>query len=279
HFSKLADYAARLAYALSRGRRFAPVALLDPVTSIWAHSALPGLRYDETAQRLMTEWTSLMRELLAAQRPYDNLDPLLLASASIEAGSLRIGEADYQVIVLPSLTNLERVAWTRLEEFVASGGTVVACGALPSEEIEPASDVVGRCHAAYGDEVGREPAFVGEGRREAAIDASGHAAGSGDGGSREAGSGDGGRSEAGSGGGRREADAGDGGRRTGFLRVASPAELLRLLDECLPADLRLVAVDGVEDTADGAGARRDFLLAQRREGDQDLLFLANASMA
>ncbi|TMF01356.1 MAG: hypothetical protein E6I52_11650, partial [Chloroflexi bacterium] len=261
HFSKLADYAARLAYALSRGRRFAPVALLDPVTSVWAHSALPGLRCDETAQRLMTEWTSLMRELLAAQRPYDNLDPLLLASASIEAGSLRIGEADSQVVVLPSVTNLERVAWTRLEELVATGGTVVACGALPSEDIEPASDVIGRCHAAYGDEVGREPAFVGEGRREAAIDAtSGHAAGSGDGGRREAGS-------------------GGGGRRTSFLRVASPADLLRLLDECLPADLRLVAVDDVEDTADGAGARRDFLLAQRREGDQDLFFLANASMA
>src|SRR5439155_38675 len=171
-------------------------------------------RCDETAQRLMTEWTSLMRELLAAQRPYDNLDPLLLASASIEAGSLRIGEADYQVVVLPSVTNLERVAWTRLEELVATGGTVVACGALPSEDIEPASDVIGRCHAAYGDEVGREPAFVGEGRREAAIDAAGgHAAGSGDGGRREAGSGGGGRCEAGSGGGRREAGAGDGGWR------------------------------------------------------------------
>ena len=36
HFPLLSAYAGRLAYALSLGRRVAPVAVLDPITSIWA---------------------------------------------------------------------------------------------------------------------------------------------------------------------------------------------------------------------------------------------------
>ena len=212
YFPLLADYTARLAYALSRGRRIARIALVDPITSVWAHSALPGLQHDEIARRITQEWTHLMRELIAAQRSHDNLDPMLLADASVDSGHLRLGEADYEAVVLPSITNLEQAAWTKLEEFAASGGTVIACGSLPAEEIEPGSEVVARCQAAF-----------------------------------------------------------DVGGRNGFERVHSITELLRRLDECVPADLRLIAEDSEQ-------ARRHFLLAHRRDGEDDLLVIANSSM-
>ena len=212
YFPLLSAYAGRLAYALSRGRRIASVAVVDPITSIWAHSTEPGLEPDTVAQRITADWTKLMRELTAAQRPHDNLDPVLLAEATVAGGTLRLAEAEYRAVVLPSMTTLERSAWEKLEEFVAAGGQVVACGLLPHEEIESESRVVSRCRAAFG-----------------------------------------------------------GGAQDGFVLVQSAAEVLELLDKWLPTDLRLTPVGGEL-------ARRQFLLAQRRDGDTDIFFLANSSM-
>src|SRR5207253_3018068 len=123
----------------SRGKRVAPVALVDPITSIWTHEDAADAK-DETAREIGQHWTRLMRELIAVQRPFDNLDPLILAQASVRDGRLLIGDAEYRVVVLPSMTSLETAAWGKLEEFVASGGTVVATGRLPSEEIELGAD-------------------------------------------------------------------------------------------------------------------------------------------
>jgi hypothetical protein len=211
HFPVLSVYAGRLGYALSRGRRVAPVALVDPITSVWAHQDAADTS-DETGRRTAEHWAHLMRELAAAQRPYDNLDPLILAEATAIDGRLLIGDAEYQMVVLPSMTTLERAAWDKLEHFVASGGTVIATGLLPSEEIESASDVAARCEAAFQTNTG-----------------------------------------------------------AGFVRTQSADELCRLLEERVPADLRLVP-------ARGETSRRQFLFAQRRENDQDIFFLANSSM-
>jgi hypothetical protein len=206
HFHLLAEYAGRLAYALSRGRRVAPVAIVDPVTSIWAHSTEPGLEHDAIAQGIVADWTSLMRELIATQRPHDNLDPLLLSEAAVAGGRLVLGHAEYAAVILPSITNLERGAWTKLEEFASDGGLVLACGLLPGEEIEPGGGIATRSRAAF--------------------DSGGN-----------------------------------------FIRVNGPAELLRVLDDRVPPDIRL------------SPPSRDVLLAQRRDGDIDLVFLANSSMS
>src|SRR5205085_8599013 len=144
HSGLLSDYAGRLAFALSRGKRVAPVALVDPITSIWMHEDAADAK-DEMAREIGEHWTRLMRELIAVQRPFDNLDPLILAEASVRDGRLLIGDAEYRVVVLPSMTSLEAAARGKLEEFVASGGTVVATGLFPSEEIGPGAEI--RAHS------------------------------------------------------------------------------------------------------------------------------------
>jgi hypothetical protein len=243
HFPLLAGYAGRLAYAMSRGRRVAPVALLDPITSLWAHGEGVGAGRDDVARRLAGDWAYLMRELIAAQRPYDTLDPLLLAEASVEGGVLRLGEAEYRVVVLPPVTTLERAAWERLEAFAAAGGMVIACGLLPYETIEPGSEVTTRCASAFGvDALQVKAAYEQEG-----------AGGSG-----------------------RVATLRSGRfvllRTAGTLAQAgAAATLLELLEEVVPVDLRLFP-------AAGEAARRQLLLAQRREGSTSLFLIASCSM-
>ncbi|HEX2185793.1 MAG TPA: glycosyl hydrolase, partial [Chloroflexota bacterium] len=243
HFPLLADYAGRLAYALSRGRRVAPVALLDPITSLWVHGEGTGgsaTSRDEVARRLAGDWVYLMRELVAAQRPHDNLDPLLLAEAEVEDGALRLGDATYRVVVLPPVTTLERAAWDKLEAFARAGGTVIACGLLPYETIEPHQDVVARCGAAFGaDPLSLRQAYEEEGPAGLEVARRGPFALL---------------------------------RTTGTLaRAGAAPALLDLLEELVPLQLRL--------TPDaGAPARRHFLLAQRGHDDQQLFFVANSSM-
>ncbi|HVB97339.1 MAG TPA: glycosyl hydrolase, partial [Chloroflexota bacterium] len=155
HFPRFTDYVGRLCYALSGGQRVAPVALVDPITSLWSHGGVgtgvagPGPGPDALATRIGADWQYLMGELEAAQRPFDTLDPLLLAEGTVDQGTLRLGNATYRVIVLPPLTSLEAAAWAKIEEFAASGGQVVACGRLPDEQIEPASDIATRCAAFF----------------------------------------------------------------------------------------------------------------------------------
>jgi hypothetical protein len=245
YFSRFADYAGRLCYALSRGRRVAPIALVDPITSLWTHGGVatgvagPGPGPDAVAARIATDWQYLLRELEAAQRQFDTLDPLLLAEGTVEHGALRLGEATYQVIVLPPMASLEAAAWTKLEEFAASGGTVVACGLLPYEQIEPGSDVVVRCAARFD----ADPALLHHAYEHGA----------------------------------------NGGpveilrsgpftllRTAGTLIQTQAAEaLLDVLDSLVPADLVLLPAD--------AAARRSFLVAQRQDADETLYFIANAS--
>jgi hypothetical protein len=148
YFSKLSTYAGRLAYAMTRGQRVARIAVLDPVSTLWSHQDAAGNR-DEKARSVAADWTAILRELTAAQRPHDTLDPLILCEADVSGGEVRVGEAAYQLVVLPPLLSLESAAWRKLEEFVSHGGAVIACGALPDEDIERDSDVVQRCAAAF----------------------------------------------------------------------------------------------------------------------------------
>jgi hypothetical protein len=136
---------------MTRGQRVAKIAVLDPVSTLWSHQDAAGHR-DATALRVMADWTAILRELIAAQRPHDTLDPLMLCEADVSDGVVRVGEAAYQILVMPSMLSLENAAWRKLEEFVSYGGSVIACGWLPEEEIEMNSDVVQRCAAAFAQD-------------------------------------------------------------------------------------------------------------------------------
>ncbi|EGX58141.1 DNA-binding protein [Streptomyces zinciresistens K42] len=63
-------------------------------------------------------------------------DPELLARARVRAGRLAVGEARYDLVVLPLTPALDTAAVRALTGFVRSGGTVVAVGPLPAEDAD-----------------------------------------------------------------------------------------------------------------------------------------------
>ncbi len=150
HFRQLADYAGRLCYIMSQGRAYVPIAIIHPTTSFWTAMGNPfhSFNYcgndaaeEQALERLKQDWAYLCKQLLLHQVDYDHLDPELLAEASIEEGRLVIGQARYEALILPPLTNLEAAAWSQVKAFLQAGGKVISVGLLPYEHIDSEQDI------------------------------------------------------------------------------------------------------------------------------------------
>lgn len=81
-------------------------------------------------------------------------DPELLAHARVHQGRLVVGEAGYELAVLPVTPTLDAAAVARLDAFARQGGTVVAVGTLPQEDADGRDRTLERALTAFfGDAV------------------------------------------------------------------------------------------------------------------------------
>jgi hypothetical protein len=145
HFRTLGDYTGRISYVMTQGSADIRIAMVDPTTTLWAYMANPLHHFDyggadsaekEQLEQLKEDWRSLSMNLLQTRRDYDHMDPELLAEAEVVDGKLVIGSAEYSVLLLPPISNLEQKAWEAVKRFLAEGGTVISFGLLPSQHIE-----------------------------------------------------------------------------------------------------------------------------------------------
>ncbi|MFI1728999.1 glycosylhydrolase-like jelly roll fold domain-containing protein [Streptomyces acidicola] len=132
----LAEWIGRVMEA-ARGTSAARTALLQP-------------------QRAAEQWTGTTRQgevdgaltdaayaLERAQVDFDLLhegaltgDPDLLAHARVRSGRLAVGDARYDLVVLPVTPTLDTATVRALTAFARAGGTVVAVGTLPADEAD-----------------------------------------------------------------------------------------------------------------------------------------------
>jgi hypothetical protein len=154
HFRLLADYAGRLSYALSDSHPAVDIALVEPITSLWAHLSHAennweyiGPDKDEKAlvERLISDWAYIIQALRDMQRPFHTLDPAMLRHAKIVGREVHLGLAKYKVLVLPPMTNLERETFDFLKDFLHADGQIIALGLMPIEDIQEGTSVVDQC--------------------------------------------------------------------------------------------------------------------------------------
>ena len=160
HFRRLGDYTGRISKLMGTGRAVRRIAMLDPATTLWAMLANPLHKHDYGGSDENEEsrhaaykryWIELCKTMLQARRDYDHLDPHTLAERGVvEDGVIRVGDATYELVLLPPLTNLESRAWDKLKSFIDSGGQVIAMGMLPHEAIEGDDRVAREIRAAFG---------------------------------------------------------------------------------------------------------------------------------
>jgi hypothetical protein len=160
HYGGFSDYIARLSYMLTGGRHVAKVAVLWPMTSMFANY-VPHVR-DEASARTEGDFSALTDALLRAHHDFDYLDEEVLARADLADGVVRIRDEAHEVVVVPPMTHLKLATVEALERF---GGHVLSVGFLPTVAFGPDGmvDVADRMRALCGDPLAVEdvPATVG----------------------------------------------------------------------------------------------------------------------
>ncbi len=148
-YALVEDHFARVATAMTRGKPLVKVGVIHPVESYWLHwgpaeqTALVRDEMDENFQKL-TEW------LLFGGVDFDFISESLLPTLCEKgAAPLKVGEMDYDVIIVPGCETLRSTTLERLEAFAAAGGKLVFAGATPTLENAVAStrgaDLAAQC--------------------------------------------------------------------------------------------------------------------------------------
>ena len=122
---------------IAAGAPRAQTALIDPTSAAatWQHTP--------QAADIDTAFTAANDALENAQVDFDLLDegalsgdPAVRAPARVVGGALAVGTQRYRFAVLPQTPTISLAAVRTLTAFVRSGGTLVAVGALPTEEAD-----------------------------------------------------------------------------------------------------------------------------------------------
>lgn len=152
HYNKFADFVGRMGEFISKTEPLTKVAVLDPVTSMWTllgnpNHGFPYVGEDEKekleCESIKKDWVHICKQLLFNQIEYDHLDAEMLEKATVENGSVRIGNAVYSTVILPPCTSMETGAYEKLKELAECGGHVAALGLLPYRAIDDTPDVPG----------------------------------------------------------------------------------------------------------------------------------------
>jgi hypothetical protein len=133
----IADYVARLSYALSRGERVTDILVLHPMGSAWALFQPDGL---SKVAELDRQLDGLLLTLLQNQRDFHLGDELLMepggATRTRVVGKgpqtrLQVGRMAYRLVIVPPGLTITRHTARLLGEFSRAGGAVLAVPPLP----------------------------------------------------------------------------------------------------------------------------------------------------
>jgi len=144
----VADYFARLSYAMRQGKYRADVLIVHPVESGFCvfdptHTEQPQKRAlgqvrtrtvgPPPLKALNDSFQRLSENLLSIHRGFEYGDEHLMARyGKVAAEGLSVGEMAYKVVILPSLITLRASTVQLLHQFIDAGGTVLAAGDLPT---------------------------------------------------------------------------------------------------------------------------------------------------
>ncbi|HNR34921.1 MAG TPA: hypothetical protein PKO36_07060, partial [Candidatus Hydrogenedentes bacterium] len=105
HYRLFADYTARLTAALTGGEHVAPIAVLYPMTSVWA-DFVPGDEMPESVKEIEQSFWPLGEALLRLHRDFIIVDELSLEDACLgrEEGTFDIGALHFKALIIPRTT-------------------------------------------------------------------------------------------------------------------------------------------------------------------------------
>ncbi len=134
------DHYARLNTALSRGKAVSNIAVLHPIESFYmryASEAETSMDYNE----LNSQFLELCDWLLLGSVNFDYIaESLMEELCKNPTCPLRVGEMEYDTIILDNCENLRPYTIFALKEFAKAGGKLIISGRLPYMSLAKLSD-------------------------------------------------------------------------------------------------------------------------------------------
>ncbi len=125
------NYFARVNTALTKGKADVKVGVIHPVESAWLVYGPNDLSSDEMA-KLEANFDNITEWLLFGQIDFDYISESLLPTQVKEGGcGLKVGEMEYDAIVLPALKTIRSTTLSILKDFARRGGKVIIAGDAP----------------------------------------------------------------------------------------------------------------------------------------------------
>lgn len=132
-YKTVEEYFARVNTALRTGEPVERIAVVHPIESYWLLHG-PNEQTGQRRDKLEREFDQIVHWLLLGALDFDFLCESIARDlpTAVEGSHLRIGQMQYDAVVVPDCLTLRGTTMTLLEEFQAAGGKVIFAGGIPS---------------------------------------------------------------------------------------------------------------------------------------------------
>ncbi|MHC4533951.1 MAG: glycosyl hydrolase [Planctomycetota bacterium] len=131
-YNVMASYFTRLSAALSSGQQINTVLLIEPTTTTWMYQ--PDSSQRDKLNKIGNEFQKMATALSKAQVEYDiGCEDIIARNGSVEGTLFKVGKRNYEIVVIPPMTeNLNSKTMNLIEAYVENGGIVLCSDSPPS---------------------------------------------------------------------------------------------------------------------------------------------------
>lgn len=133
-YSLIEDHFARLNTALTRGKPIVKVGVIHPIESFWLHWGTNQQTY-AVRKDMNDNFEKITTWLLFGGIDFDFISESLFPELCGKAENpIKVGEMEYDVLVVPGCETLRSTTLERLEQFTEAGGKLLFVGNVPELE-------------------------------------------------------------------------------------------------------------------------------------------------
>lgn len=130
-YSWVEDHFARLNTVLTRGKPIVKVGVIHPIESFWLKVGPQDLS-GEAKAAMERDFAQLTEILALGNTDFDFISESMLPELCKEGSNpIKVGEMEYDAIVIPDLTTIRKTTAERLLKFKNDGGNLVIIGSAP----------------------------------------------------------------------------------------------------------------------------------------------------